>query len=423
MKRRLTRNAAHRTHAVHLIQGDSGSITFTVAFMETNLLVVGSSKPLLAQVMLAARTFADCRIIAVCSYGTRYLRHSILCADYEEIDFSGEEDSAFAAMANRYAGRFEDLIVIPADCAASKMINRVRPSLNMRVVACPADSALNRLEDKWDFQRLCLDLGLRTPETIFVGDKHALHFPTTAARLGVPFVVKPTREDSSRGAYIVGDEDEYNNAIRDNITYRYAPLIAQRYVAGTDVGLNFHASHGRVTAISIQRRADYLHDGSPIHFFDDGHLQEVAHRIALATGYSGVMNVDARIESQTGEVFLFESNPRFWRSLSASTWCGLNFVEECLRTIAVDEPPRLLVAGSADTYYHPIYRPSLWRDAARGSGLRGRHARLMLLDVSNFLASSKVLASRFRKQIADTVARLTARPPSVSASGLFSRTP
>ncbi|MDB5822244.1 MAG: ATP-grasp protein [Herminiimonas sp.] len=399
--------------------------------MATNFLVVGSSKPLLAQVMLAARTYTDCRIIAVCSHGTRYLRHSILCADYEEIDFTGEEDTEFVAMANRYAGRYQDLIVIPADCAASRMINRVRPLLKMPVVACPADSALDRLEDKWDFKRLCQDLGLRTPETIYVGDKHALHFPTVAARLGVPFVVKPTMEDSSRGAYIIGSEDEYNDVIRDNSTYRYAPLIAQRYVAGTDVGLNFHASHGRVTAISVQRRDDYLHDGSPIRFFADDYLQEVAHRIATATDYDGVMNVDARIEAETGAVFLFESNPRFWRSLSASTWCGLNFVEQCLRKHDLDkwpqasprEPPRLLLAGAADTYYHPFYRPPMWRHAVRGSGLRGRQARLMLLDVSNFLASSKVLANRLAKRIRGTMARLTTRPPPALVSSRFSGTP
>jgi predicted ATP-grasp superfamily ATP-dependent carboligase len=94
----------------------------------------------------------------------------------------------------------------------------------------------------------------------------------------------------------------------------------------------------------------------------------MAGRIATATDYDGVMNVDARIESATGNVYLSESNPRFWRSLSASVWCGVNFVEECLRDDVPGETPRLLVTGSADTYYHPLYRPALWRHAIRGSG-------------------------------------------------------
>jgi predicted ATP-grasp superfamily ATP-dependent carboligase len=391
--------------------------------MAINLLVVGFSKPLVVQVMLAARAFTESRLIAVCARGTRYLRYSVLCADYEEIEFSGTDDTAFVAMANGYASRHANLIVVPADCAGSRMVNRVRALLTMRIVACPDVAALDRLEDKWDFHILCRNLGLQTPATLYIGDKKALRFSSVAEHLGLPFVVKPTNEDSSRGACILGSEMEYNQVIRDNAAYQFAPLIAQRYVAGTDVGLNFHASDGRVTAISIQRRDDYLHDGSPIQFFPEPYLQSVAGRIAAATDYDGVMNVDARIESGSGKVYLFESNPRFWRSLSASVWCGVNFVEQCLRDSAVEETPRLLVAGTADTYYHPLYRPVLWRDAIRGAGSRGRLARLMLLDISIFFASSKVLATRLAKRIGDGIKKLGQHRPAAFVSRLFFRGP
>lgn len=389
--------------------------------MPLNLLVVGFSKPLVVQVMLAAHACTESRTIAVCAPGTRYLRYSVLCAGYEEIDFSGADDSAFVAMANAYANQHKNLIVVPADCAGSRMLNRVRNLLTMRIVACPSDAALDRLEDKWNFHDFCWDLGLRTPATIYVGDKRALHFASAVARLGLPFIVKPSNEDSSRGAWIVGSEEEYNRDIRDNAAYQYRPLIAQRYIAGTDVGLNFHASHGRVTAISIQRRDDYLHDGSPIRFFAEPYLRSVADRIAAATDYDGVMNVDARIESETGKVYLFESNPRFWRSLSASVWCGLNFVEECLRDGALDEAPRLLTTGTADTFYHPLYRAAMWGDAVQGTGSRGRLARLMFLDVSIFLASSKVLATRLAKRIGDGIKKAAERRSPSFVTRLLSR--
>jgi len=65
-----------------------------IEIMPLNLLVVGFSKPLVVQVMLAAHACTESRTIAVCARGTRYLRYSVLCAGYEEIDFSGADDAA-----------------------------------------------------------------------------------------------------------------------------------------------------------------------------------------------------------------------------------------------------------------------------------------------------------------------------------------
>jgi predicted ATP-grasp superfamily ATP-dependent carboligase len=361
-----------------------------------NFLVIGAAKPMVMQTLLAIHAYTDARCIVMCAKGTRYLRLSRLCSTYLETGFQREDDDGFVEQANRFAQGMPDLAIVPADCAGARMVDRARPRLTARVVPAPDAAMLDRLEDKWSFYLFCREHGLNAPPTRLIGDKRNLDFASIAQDLGIPFVVKPVNEDSSRGAYVIASEQQCRRDILDSASYRYGPLIAQRYIEGRDVGLNFMAIKGEVRAIAIQRRIDSRHDGSKIEFFANPYLQEVAHAVAAACSYDGVMNIDARIEDGTGRVFLFESNPRFWRSLSASVWCGLNFVAECIAPRRQSDEPRLLISGSADTYYHPVFRPALWRHAIFDAGHRGRMARLMASDIAILFASAKTLSLRYR---------------------------
>lgn len=212
-----------------------------------------------------------------------------------------------------------------------------------------------------------------------------------AKELGVPFVVKPVNELGSYGIHVISSEADYLRKIRNNEAYRYAPLIAQRYIRGTDVGLNLLSIRGKVAAIVIQQPVDQYSVGSRIQFFSNDYLESAAYRISAGISYHGAMNVDARIEHDSGTVFLLESNPRFWRTLLASVWCGLNFVAENIEAPARPGTIRMLTCGVADTYYHPLFRPSLWRYAISDTGYRGKMVRRMMADVSTLATSSKAI--------------------------------
>jgi hypothetical protein len=359
-------------------------------------LVIGAAKYLVVQVLLAIRVDPDAKCIAMCGKQARFMHWSVLCAGYMEADFSGAGDDLFAERVNQMAKAEADLVLIPADCVGARMINRVRDRISTRIAATPDTATLDRLDDKWQFYLLCRSLGLRVPDTRLVNNKFELDFASIKQQLDVPFVIKPLNEDSGRGTCVVISESEYRKTIRDNTDYRYAPLIAQRFISGHDVGLNFRAARGRVTAIAVQKRVDPDHDGSKIEFFENQYLADVAHRLAGATGYDGVMNVDARIEKNTGDIFLFESNPRFWRSLSASVWNGLNFAAECTDEPKIAGDVRLLDSGSADTYYHPVFRPSMWRYMLFDRGHRGRMARFMMRDLPILFASIRIMYERYR---------------------------
>lgn len=364
---------------------------------EKTFLVMGNARGLVLQVLLTLRAYVSANCMAMCSSAGSSLRFSRLISEYFEIDFSGVDDDRFAATVNRLVEAAPELMLIPTDCESARMVMRVRGRLKARIFPIPDATMLDRLEDKWHFYQFCKECDLDTPPTLFFNDKHDIRFAAVALEVGRPFVVKPLDQAGSKGIVVISSEEDYRQKILDNDSYCYKPLIVQRYVKGTDVGLDVLAIKGRVAAMAMQRRHHPQDEPARISFFRNDYLEKVAHIVATETAYDGVMNIDARIEEGTGKVYLFECNPRFWRSVLASTWCGLNFVEA-----AIEPPPpgsiRMLTSGCADTFYHPLFRPAQWRYALFDHGHRGRIVRSMLTDICVLGSSIAFKANAIRSR-------------------------
>jgi len=359
-------------------------------------IVIGASKVLVVQTLLAIRAYTRAKCVVVCTKGTRFLRYSPLCAEYGEIDFDGEDDDAFVETANRIAASTPDAVVVPGDCDGIRVITRIRHRLESRIAPLPDIATLDCFDDKWRFHEFCKVHGLSAPASRLLPSKHDLDFSAAAEELGVPFLVKPLDQTCSRGVRFISNPREYERAILANGRYTYAPLVIQRCIEGVDVGVDVLSFDGRVAALAVQRRMNPRHDGSRIEFFHSESLEAAAHRLCAASRFTGVMNIDVRIEHATGRPFLLEANPRVWRSLSASVWCGLNFIELSLDPARAAASPRMLTSGSADTYYHPVFRPALWRYAL-DRGPRGRMVRAMTSDACILATSGKALFDRARQ--------------------------
>ncbi|MET0962909.1 MAG: ATP-grasp domain-containing protein [Noviherbaspirillum sp.] len=279
-------------------------------------------------------------------------------------------------------------------------MDRIGARLAARLIPSPDAAMLDCFDDKWQFYRFCRKHGLDVPCTQLIASKHDLDFHQAARRIGLPFVLKPVNQAGSAGFQLMSSEQDYRTRIIDDAQYQYSPLLVQQYIRGIDIGLNLLSIHGRITALSIQQRDFPQNFGAPIEFISNPCLESAAHTICEISGYHGVMNIDARIEEKTGRVFLFESNPRFWGSVSASVWCGLNFIQSCL------EPPppagqiRRLHSGRASVHYHPIVRPALWGQALFSQHAhRRRMVRIMMADLWTFLVQFSSLRHKVRKYL------------------------
>lgn len=374
-----------------------------------NFIVTGNCRRVVSAVLLAIRSFTDAKCMVIGGKATQGLRWSGLCKRQVTVDIDGDEDASYAAIINRIAESNPDVILIPADCDAIRLANRVRDRLKIKTTPIPELSTLDMFDNKWTFHQFCSSLGLPVPETMHFASKNAMDFHAVVARIGLPFVVKPLDRAGSTGVQVVRSAEEFHASILGNAAYDYGPLIAQRFIRGDDVDVSFLAVNGRITAVAVQQTS-----GSRIVFQPNPSLQAMASVLSDASAYHGVMHVDARVEEGTGKIWLIESNPRFWASLTASVWCGLNFVAESLMPVTKEAGMRLLTAGSA-SMRHPLMRPSTWQRMLIDRGGRGRLLRAMAFDPPAFgefardLPSTALRFARGRTLLAGSTEKLSDR--------------
>lgn len=357
-----------------------------------NFIVSGNCRRVVSAVLFAIRSFTDAKCIVVGGTATRPLRWSRLCKGQVTIDIDGGDDSGFIDVVNRVADANPHVILIPADCDAIRLANRVRGRLRIKTTPIPDVSTLDMFDNKWRFHQFCADLRLPVPATHFFASKAEMDFKAIVSEIGLPFVVKPLDRAGSTGVRIVRSAEDFENAILGDAAYDFGPLIAQRFIHGVDVDVSFLSVGGRMSAFAVQQAR-----GSQIVFLSNPALETMASEMSGASIYHGVMHVDARLEAGTGKVWLIESNPRFWASLTASVWCGLNFVAESLVPAPKNAGVRALTAGSA-SIRHPLIRPSAWRGLLADRGGRGRLLRAMAFDppaLGEFARELPVTALRF----------------------------
>ncbi len=352
--------------------------------------VIAPEKIMVVQVMLAIRAWTPATLTAVCSPGSSHIRHSLLADDCIDMRFNGEDDERFVERMNRLEQERPGQVLVPADTSGTRLLNRTAARLHSALAPAPDDTMLDQLDHKGHFHQLCEELGLGVPDTMMCADKHALSFAEAVERVGLPFMVKPVAEAQARGAHVIASEAELRRRIVDDPDYRYAPLLVQRYIAGTDICISLAARDGEMQAVAVQQREGRELASDPVRFLYSDSLLRSARTLCAATAYDGVLHIDARLEAGSGRVYLIEANPRYWRSLCASVWCGLNLAAENLSPPS-GQPLRVLASGRSDIYHHPLFRPTLWPQLALGRGPRARLLRAMATDTCTLFNSARIL--------------------------------
>jgi predicted ATP-grasp superfamily ATP-dependent carboligase len=340
-----------------------------------NFIVVGKSRNVVVAVLQSIHSFANATCMVIGDFETTGLKWSTLCKRQITLTMHPADDDLFVRHVNALADSMADAVLIPADCEGVRLTNRVRARLNVFVTPIPDADMLERFDNKWRFHKLCASNAIPVPDTLLFGSKRDLDFDALAAELGLPFVVKPTNMAGSLGVQIIRNQAHFNAIIRDNGAYNFAPLIAQRYVDGEDIDISLLSLHGEISAFAIQQV-----QGSEIRFMQNTELAKVAADICRASRYHGVMHIDARIEKGSGKIYLIESNPRFWVSVIASVWCGLNFVAESVAQFSRAGGVLQLTSGTAYSRV-PLLRPACWPLLVSEAGARGRLLRCMTFDL------------------------------------------
>lgn len=332
------------------------------------LILVGTQPRIIFPVLRVAHLQGHTSV-ALGPQSTRNLRWSPWCADHVLADL--DDTHAAGAVLRDLVKTHADATVVPCDCDGIRFLQRLEDA-TLPTIPMPTLSSLEVLDDKWRFWQLCEQHGLSVPRTVHADGCADLDFDRVVAAVGLPFVVKPTCDSGSRGVVVVRQRADLHDKVKANEHYPSGPVIAQTYIDGCDIDADLLAVGGQVRLLATHRAHG--------HFTEFGRhalLEELAQALCRITDFSGPMNIDARLEENTGRIYLVETNPRFWASVDVALAAGLDFLAASLA------PPPVLRTGPECIRVnrrHPLLRPRDWPMLLTSPAPEARLARGLLMD-------------------------------------------
>ncbi len=192
--------------------------------------------------------------------------------------------------------------VMASDVESLTFLARIRDRLLPPVFPTADPETLVKLDNKWEFYKLCQAIGVPVPKTLFFPKRASIDPDIVDRELGFPVVVKPAALYGQRGIKIIADKAALQADLSSDNLYDHKGLVIQEYVEGQDWALSVFARHGVVehwTAWLCPGQLDRNYGGGRFmatEFHGREDLLQMGRNIVAATGFSGVANFDARLD-------------------------------------------------------------------------------------------------------------------------------
>lgn len=185
---------------------------------------------------------------------------------------------------------------------------------------------IENTDNKWLFAEHLMEKGISTPFTMLIDNKGAVsdeQEKEIGEKIGFPLIVKPVHGDGGLGVRLIHDFEQLQDHVNGSHPYNDLPLIIQQYIDGWDIDHSFISRDGKIFTYAVQRWIEE----TALDFCKNEQIEKLAERIVETFDYSGPGHFDMRIDYENGKAYVLELNPRFWRSVPAAMWAGLNMVE------------------------------------------------------------------------------------------------
>lgn len=273
--------------------------------------------------------------------GAKNLESSRYCSAFIRTDrpVDGGFDEELAEQINLCVERHGIDIVLPGDAPSTRSLIAIRDLIRAPCFPMPDLAQFDRLNNKWEFNLLCMSLGIECPKSRMFLNTQDLAREIDRDSLAFPLIVKPLTMDGGVGVIKLNRE-----TAREQIAaIFYGPILVQDFIEGIDIGAGVFCRNGEIRAFI----AHSLVRGNYSAFFDEAIYSEIS-KIMRALKVDGVFNFDMR-RTPDGRVFYLECNPRIFFKIAMSMLAGINFVSLGLPDRGSDVPARLS---------HPVTVPS-----------------------------------------------------------------
>jgi len=206
--------------------------------------------------------------------------------------------------------------------------------------------AIDRAEDREQFQQMIQRLGLKQPENATVRSAEAAVIE--AAKIGYPLVVRPSYVLGGRAMEIVYKEEELKRYMKEAVQVSNEAPVLLDYFLNNAIEVDIDAvCDGEIVVIgAIMQHIEQagVHSGDSACAFPPYNLpadvqdamREQVRKMALELGVVGLMNT--QLAYQDGEIYVIEVNPRASRTVP--------FVSKCIGHSLASIATRVMIGQS-----------------------------------------------------------------------------
>lgn len=240
-----------------------------------------------------------------------------------------------------------NIIFLPYEEYLNKLLRNLdRLNFDLKIPYPDKKMAYNLIH-KSEFYKFLDKIGVNYPKTQVVSkeniDSLTLKAPVFAKPDNFEEFTELAKIDDQRKGYKFDSIEDCKNLIKKVYTTKYSSkMVVQEYINGGDGSeftLNGYRSADGKLYMSLCR--DLLSDhrkmwvGNHILQVDheDDRLYNIAKKIVDALNYHGLFNIDFKIDTITGKIYVFEVNVRQGRSFYFSTLSGVNVVEAAVNDL------------------------------------------------------------------------------------------
>lgn len=222
--------------------------------------------------------------------------------------------------------KFHVQAIIPTGFDSLKYLSYYRESLNdIKVIPLPDYNTINTLDNKVLFYIYCIDNALPHAKSIIANAVK----PVDMSTLSFPVYVKLPFSSSGSGNIRCINMDDLCNALRDNS----GDMLIQEIIKGYDIAFNGFALNGKLIAWTVQKFIEPFSGMRWSQFVENRGIYEISEKLIRIADYSGPINIDFRVDSTDGQIYLLEVNPRFWANTHYSIIDNVNFVDAAVQSI------------------------------------------------------------------------------------------
>lgn len=288
----------------------------------------------------------------ICNDEKSLIKYSRYKKTFQYVPWSVSADGQdeIANQIKDYCDKEKVEIIVTGGSESAVFLNRYQDIFsNQKLFPTSDEQTIENTDNKWLFAKTLMAEGISTPFTMLIdGEGSVADEKKTELeeKIGFPLIVKPVHGDGGLGVRLIHDFEELKDHVLGKHAYNDLPLIVQEYIDGYDIDYSFVSIDGEVLTSAVQRWVD----PDALDFCKNDEVEKLATQIIGIFSYSGPGHFDMIIDNKNAKAYVLEINPRFWRSVPAAMWAGLNMVQSAVDATLGKEFKR---DGAAGTYILP----------------------------------------------------------------------